>query len=141
MDQVVSNAVAPRSANTWLITVFSIAALLLSLLGIYGVVAQSVSQRRREIGIRMALGARSVDISSIVLWEGGRLVALALGIGIPASFAASDILRSLLFGVPPDDSITRVWVMAAIVASVSVSLLIPLWRAIHVDPQVALHES
>ena len=141
MDQVVSNALAPRSANTWLITVFSTAALLLSLLGIYGVVAQSVSQRRREMGIRMALGARSADISSIVLWEGGRLVAVALAIGIPASFAASDILRTLLFGVPPDDSITRIWVIAVIMASVSLSLLVPLWRAIHVDPQIALREN
>jgi putative ABC transport system permease protein len=141
MEQVVSNAVAPRSANTWLVTVFSVAALLLSLLGIYGVVAHSVSQRRREIGIRMALGASRREISSIVLWEGGRLVIVALAIGIPVSFAASGILRSLLFGVPSDDSITRVLVVAAIIISVSASLLVPLWRAIHVDPQIALRDS
>ena len=141
MEQVVSNAVAPRSANTWLVTVFSLAALLLSLLGIYGVVAHSVSQRRREIGIRMALGAGRREISNIVLWEGGRLVIVALAIGIPVSFAASGILRSLLFGVPSDDSITRVLAVAVIIISVSASLLVPLWRAIHVDPQIALRDS
>jgi ABC-type antimicrobial peptide transport system permease subunit len=89
----------------------------------------------------MALGAGRREISSIVLWEGGRLVIVALAIGIPVSFAASGILRSLLFGVPSDDSITRVLVIAAIIISVSASLLVPLWRAIHVDPQIALRDS
>lgn len=140
MEQVLSNAVAPRSANTWLITVFSLAALVLSSLGIYGVVAQSVSQRTREIAIRMAIGATRGSITSLVLWEGGRLATIALAIGVPASFAASSVFRTLLFGVPADDLITRTLVIATILLSVFISLLVPLWRAIHINPQGALHE-
>jgi putative ABC transport system permease protein len=140
MEQVVSGAVAPRSANTWLITVFSLAALVLSSLGIYGVIAQSVSQRTREIGTRMALGAKRSDILRLVLWEGGRLVLAGLVIGVPASFAASQLVRTLLYGVLPEDSAIRVMVVAAMSVAVLVALIAPLWRATHVDPQVALRE-
>ena len=140
MEQVVSGAVAPRSADTWLVTVFSLAALLLSSLGIYGVIAQSVSQRTREIGTRMALGATRSDISRMVLWEGGRLVFIGFAVGVPASFAASRLIRTLLYGVSPGDSITRIVILAVIVITVFIALLFPLWRAIHVDPQAALRE-
>jgi len=141
MEQVVSDAVARRSANTWLITVFSLAALLLSSLGIYGVISQSVSQRTHEIGIRIALGASRRDISKIVFWEGGRLVLMGLTIGVPVSFAASSLIRTLLFGISPDDSMTRMLVITAMVITVFTSLIVPLWRAVHVEPQAALRES
>ncbi|HEX4168449.1 MAG TPA: ABC transporter permease [Bryobacteraceae bacterium] len=140
MEQVVAGAVAPRSANTWLVTVFSVAALLLSSLGIYGVIAQSVAERTREIGTRMALGANRADISRMVLWQGGRLVLAGFAVGIPASFGASQLIRTLLYGVSADDSITRLIIIAVITSTVMVALLLPLWRAIHVDPQAALRE-
>jgi predicted permease len=141
MEQVVSAATAPRGANTWLITVFSLAALLLSALGIYGVIAQSVSQRTREIAMRMAVGASHSNIVRMVLWQGGRLVFIGLAVGIPASFATSRLIRTLLYGVSPDDAITRLVIVLVIALTVLIALLFPLWRAIQVDPQAALRES
>lgn len=88
----------------------------------------------------MALGARRSDIARIVLWEGGRLVFIGFAIGVPASFAASQLIRTMLYGVSSDDSVTRVVVIAAIIVTVLTALLVPLWRAIHIDPQAALRE-
>lgn len=140
MDQVVSAAVAPRAANTWLIGVFALAALLLSSLGVYGVVAHSVAERTREIGMRMALGACGSDIFASVLREGGRLTVLGLAIGALISFALSRVIQALLFGVTPQDPVTRGVVIVAIALTVFAAVLAPSWRAMRVDPCVALRD-
>ncbi len=141
MEQVVSSAVAPRNANTWLTTAFSLAALLLTSLGIYGVLAESVAQRTREIATRIALGATQSDISGLVVREGAKLVLCGIAIGIPASFATSRLMQTLLYGISPEDWTTRLGVVAAITVALIVVMLIPVWRAINVKAQVALHVS
>lgn len=138
MEQVVSGAVAPRSANARLLMLFGIAALLLTALGIYGVVAYSVSERTREIGIRMALGAARSSVWRSVLWEGTRLGILGLALGLPASLAAGQLIRSLLYGVSPQDLFTLSTVVAAVGVTNVAATLIPGWRAVRVDPVVAL---
>ncbi len=140
MEQVLSVAVAPRSANTWLVTVFAIAALLLTALGVYGVIAHSVAERTRDIGIRMALGALRSDVLKSILWEGGRLAAIGLAIGVPAFFAVSRFLRSLVYGVSTSDVITMSCVIAALAVTTFAAILVPSWRAVHVDPYVALRD-
>ncbi len=140
MEQVLSVAVAPRSANTWLVTVFAIAALLLTALGVYGVIAHSVAERTRDIGIRMALGALRSDVLKSILWDGVRLAAIGLAIGVPAFFAVSHFLRSLVYGVSTNDAITIAAVIATLALTTFAAILIPSWRAIHIDPYLALRD-
>ena len=102
--------------------------------------AIGVAENKGKLSIRMALGATESDISRIVLWEGGRLVLIGIAIGIPVSFAASSLIRTLLFGVSPDDSTTRITVFGTLVIMVLTALIVPLWRALHVEPQTALRE-
>lgn len=103
--------------------------------------AQSVSQRTREIPTRMAVGVTQADISSMVLWEGGRLFLLGILIGVPVSFATSGVIRTLMFNVSPDELMTRIVVIVALTSTVALALLIPLWRATRVNPQIALRDS
>ncbi len=140
MEQVLSVAIAPRSANTWLITVFALAALLLTALGVYGVVAQSVAERTREIGIRMALGALRSAVLRSVLWDGARLVLIGLGLGIGTCFAASRLIGSLLYGVSSNDTLTLAGVTVLLALTALAALVLPSWRAIQVDPYTALRE-
>lgn len=140
MEQVVSGAVAPRSANTWLVTVFALTALLLTVLGVYGVVAQSVAERTREIGIRMALGAMRAAVLRSVLWDGLRLVVVGIALGGLAYWAAAHLIRNLLFGVSSNDAITLAAVSAVLTIFTVLATLLPSWRAAHVDPHIALRE-
>lgn len=138
MEQVVSGAVAPRSANARLVVLFALVALLLTALGVYGVVAYSVSERTREIGIRVALGAARSNVWKSVVWEGARLALLGVLLGLPISLAVGRLIRTLLYGVSPQDSFTLCIVVAAVGATEIIAVLIPSWRAVHVDPLVAL---
>ena len=138
MDQVVSGAVASRSANARLVALFGLVALLLSALGIYGVVAYSVSERTREIGIRLALGATRSTVWRWTAWEGVRLALLGLALGLPAALAVGRLIRTLLYGVSPQDTATLILVAAAVGITSVVGTLIPSWRAIRVDPMIAV---
>lgn len=138
MDDVVSDAVAPRSSNARLVALFGLAALLLSALGVYGVVAYSVSERTRDIGIRLALGAARSVVWTSVVWEGARLTLVGLALGLPGAFAAGHLIRTLLYGVSLQDVSTFGLVLAAVAITSVAATLIPSWRAIHVDPVVAL---
>ena len=138
MDDVVSGAVAPRSGNAQLVALFGVAALVLSALGVYGVVAYSVSERTRDIGIRLALGASRSTVWTSVVWEGARLALVGLALGLPGAFAAGHLMRTLLYGVSPQDVSTFSLVLAAVSSTTVAATLIPGWRAIHVDPIVAL---
>jgi len=122
----------------WLVGGFAAAALLLSVVGLYGVVAYSVSQRRREIGIRTALGASRGAIYGMILGEAGRLIGLGAMAGIAASMAAAGLIRGLLFGVRPWDMPTLA-VVAGILSAVALAAgLIPARRAACVDPVESL---
>jgi putative ABC transport system permease protein len=113
-------------------------ALFLAALGIYGVMAHSVARRTHEIGVRMAVGARTRDVVGLVLREGGRLAALGGALGLLAALALTRLLESLLFGVSPTDPLS----FAAVVAFLSACALLGCWlparRAARVDPVIAL---
>jgi ABC-type antimicrobial peptide transport system permease subunit len=112
--------------------------LLLAALGIYGVVAYTVSQRRRETGVRFALGADRRDVLGLVLGEGLRRTALGIAIGLLAALAASRALRGMLYGVSATDPSTYAAVAALLLLVTLLACLLPAWRAARVDPIAAL---
>jgi predicted permease len=138
MDAVFSDSVARPRFQLLLLLVFAGIAVLLATIGVYGVVSYSVSQRTQEIGIRMALGARSGDVSRLVLREGLLLGALGVVTGLAAALAATRVLRSLLFEVTPTDPATLGAVAGLLLAVVVAATLWPARRATKVDPMVAL---
>lgn len=113
-------------------------ALLIGVVGIYGVIAYAVAQRTREIGIRMALGARMADVQNVFLWQGFWLTALGVSIGIVVAMAATRVMSSFLFGIGPTDPITYVAVSGALAVVAIVGTYLPARRATRVDPLVAL---
>lgn len=127
----------PRLVGT-LFTVFGVSGLLLALIGLYGVMSHSVSQRTHEIGVRMALGARATQVQSMIIHRGIRLVIVALAIGLPLALAIARLTTSLLYGVQPWDVATFIIVPALLVAVALVACWIPSRRASHVDPIAAL---
>ena len=138
MDELVSDSVAQPRLNLSLLVAFAALALVLAAVGVYGVMAYTVTQRRQEFGIRMALGASSSDVLKQVFLEGGRLAALGLGLGIIAALALTGLMSSLLFGIQPRDPATFV-AAAAVLALVAIAACyIPARRATRVDPMVAL---
>ena len=124
-----------------LFLVFAAIALLLASIGLYSVIAHSVSQRTQEIGIRMAIGATARDIRSLVLRQGMLPMGIGLAVGLAASFGVNRLLASELVQVSPGDPITLVFVSAVLLLSATLGCLIPARRAMRVDPLVALrHE-
>jgi putative ABC transport system permease protein len=121
-----------------LVTVFAIIGLLLVTVGVYGVIAYSTSRRTHEFGIRMALGARSIDVVKMVLRGGLRLLALGIAIGLAASFALSRIISSQLWSVPPHDPLVLAFVVALLLAVGLVACWIPARRATRVAPSTSL---
>jgi predicted permease len=130
-----------RRAYSWLFGVFSVIALVLAVGGIYGVVSYTVSQRTREIGIRMALGARRRQILRLVLQHGMRMAGIGTLLGLAGAFLASRWLETLLFGVSARDVVTYVAAAAALAAVALLANLLPAARAARVEPMTALrHE-
>lgn len=138
MSEVVSRSTSRQRFNMWLMTVFGASALLLAAIGIYGLMAYSVEQRRQEIGIRLALGADAADVRRMVVFQGLGLALIGVVIGLAASFGLARLIRSFLFGVTEWDPMVfaAVPVLLTIVALVAVWL--PAQRASRVDPVVAL---
>jgi predicted permease len=126
-----------RIAATF-VSSFGLLAMVLAAVGIYGVVAYATRQRTREIGIRMALGARQPQVLRLVLAQGFRLTLMGLAIGLGLSFALTPFLRSQLFGVTATDALTYVSVLVLLCLVALVACYIPAWRATKVDPTVAL---
>ena len=138
METVFSNSVSSPRFQTVLLLVFAALAIALAMIGVYGVVSYSVSQRINEIGIRVALGARSSDVFRLVLREAIALSAIALALGLLASLALGRVLQSLLFEVTPTDPATLASV-ATIVLGVSIlAAALPARRATQVDPLTSL---
>jgi predicted permease len=138
METVFSDSVSSPRFEAVLLAVFAAIAIALAVIGIYGVVSYSVSQRTNEIGIRMALGARSSNIVSMVLREALILSVLALAFGLAISLALSRVLQSLLFEVTPTDPLTLALVACGILAVSSLAAVLPARRAMRVDPLAAL---
>ena len=126
-----------RSA-AWLVGGFASLALLLGVVGLYGVIAYSVSQRTREIGVRMALGAQRSSVYQLILKQAGWLVGVGIGVGLLCSIAAATLIRGLLFGVRSWDAATLIAVSAVLGISAMLASYIPARRAAKVDPMVAL---
>jgi putative ABC transport system permease protein len=138
MDQLLSDSVVQPRLNLTLLAAFATIALVLAAVGIYGVMAYTVTQRAHEIGIRMAMGAQSEDVLKQVLREGARLAAIGLAVGLLGSLAATRLIRTLLFGVETTDPLTFVAVAVILLGVSLAACYIPARRATRVDPLVAL---
>ena len=136
--QVFSESLTSRRFNLLLVGVFALAALLLAIAGVYGVLAYSVAQRTREIGVRIALGATPGNILKMVLGQGLVTVAIGTAIGLVGSFLLTRTMRSLLFEVSPNDPLTVVGVALLLMLVAMLASYIPARRATRVDPMVAL---
>ena len=138
MDETISESEAPRRFNTMVVTAFAMGAVLLAMLGIYVIVAFSVTQRLHEMAVRIALGAQESDIMRMVLKSGLKLAAIGCLIGFAGAIAATRLLTSMLFGVTPFDPAVYLLAMLAIVfLSVAASML-PARKAAQVEPMVVL---
>ncbi|MDE3136067.1 MAG: ABC transporter permease [Acidobacteriota bacterium] len=137
---VISATVADRQFNLLLLGAFALTALILALMGVYGVVSYLVSQRTKEIGIRIALGAETGDVVRMVAKEGLRVIVAGAAVGVAGALALTRLLQSLLFGVSVADPLTFVAVVALIVAAGLAACYVPARRAARVDPIAALRE-
>ncbi len=138
LENQMAGASAQRRFQTWLLTLFSVLALLLASIGIYGLLHQSVVLRTREIGTRLALGARPTDVLRLVLGEGIHLAFCGIAVGILAAFGLTRVLASLLFGVTATDATTFIAVPLVLLSAAALACWFPARRATKVDPLVAL---
>jgi predicted permease len=138
MEQQLSEQLSPRRFQTMLLTLFSLAALLLAGVGIYGVLHYSVAQRTREIGVRMALGAQPREVVMLVVKDGAKFAVAGLVAGGIAALAITRFMQSLFFGVTSTDPVTFVGVAVLLITVALLACYAPARRAAHVDPMVAM---
>jgi putative ABC transport system permease protein len=137
-DAYLRDSLAPSRFAMALLTAFSLLALILSAVGLYGVIAYSITQRTREIGVRVALGADAQSVRRLVVGGGVRLAALGVGLGVAGAFATTRLLSSLLYGVSPVDPASFVGIAALVVGIAVAASYIPARRAVRIDPMEAL---
>jgi ABC-type antimicrobial peptide transport system permease subunit len=138
MDEYLDRALLPRRVPMLLASAFAAVALLLSAVGIYGVLAYGVAQRRREIGIRLALGSTGMEVFGLILREGALIVVVGLALGFGGLIALRSALTAVLFGVTPLDVTVLLSVTAALVVVAFLAMVIPARRASRVSPATAL---
>jgi ABC-type antimicrobial peptide transport system permease subunit len=138
LDNLVADSAGNQIALAKLSTFFGGLALLLACVGLYGVISYTVANRTREIGVRMALGARRGDVMELVLREGMLLVAIGLVVGIPLAIVSTRLLHSFLFGLKSSDPLSLVAVILLLGIVAAVAGFIPARRAARIDPMVAL---
>ena len=138
LEQSLAESIAPRRFNLFLLGTFAAAALLLALVGIYGVIAYSVSQRTHEIGVRAALGASRGEIVRMVVRQGMTIVVVGIAAGLGAALGLTRLMVSLLFEVRPTDPATFGAVALLLTATALAASWIPARKAASVDPLVAL---
>jgi len=137
-SQVYSASLGSRKFNLILITFFGVVALLLATAGVFGVMAYSVSRRTREIGVRVALGARPRDVLTMILAQGMRTILIGLAIGIACALVLARAIGSMLFGVTAADPLTFTAVILLLISAALAACYLPARRAANVDPMVAL---
>jgi predicted permease len=140
LDGLIGDVYAQNRARTFLLTLFSVTALALACLGIYGTLSYIVNLRRREVGLRVALGARQGNIVKQFLSKALRIVAIACMAGLALSFAFSRVLSGMLYGVSPQDPVTLAAVILVVVGASALAALLPAARAARTDPTQALRE-
>jgi putative ABC transport system permease protein len=138
MDQAIALSLATRRLTMVLLAAFAVLALVLASVGLYGVMALTVTQRTRELGIRMALGAERTNIFKLVLGQGMTLMAIGIAIGLVGAFAAGRALMSLLYNVGAIDAVAVITAVSSLVAVALIACCVPARRATRVDPIVAL---
>jgi putative ABC transport system permease protein len=134
----IQNQLGARSFTMRLLAAFAVLAVVLATIGVYGVMSYAVARRTQEMGIRMALGAGTKQVVSMVLRQGMRTVAIALALGLGAAFAATRLLETQLYGVTATDPLTFVAVPVALGAIALLACYLPARRASRVDPLIAL---
>jgi predicted permease len=138
IEEAIAQALWAPRMGAGLLTVFGGLALILAVVGVYGVLSYSVNQQTREIGIRVALGSKSSEVLRLIVGQGLRLAAIGLGLGLAAALALTQTISSLLFGINAHDPLTFVVVSFVLAASAALACYIPARRATKVDPIVAL---
>ena len=138
LEDVISDSLASRRFSMILLGVFAGLALVLSAIGIYGVISYVVGQRTHEIGIRLALGAHPRDVMRLVLGQGTKLALIGVAIGIAAALALTRLMTKIIFGVNAHDPLTFAGVASVLVIVALVACYIPARRAMRTDPMVAL---
>jgi len=138
MQDYIDKARTDRRAFMSIAAAFGLVALFLSAIGVYGVLAYSVSERRRELGVRMALGGSMGSVFRLILGDGGRIVGVGLVIGLAGAVGVGQVMKSQLFGVAPLDPAVLALVTLILFAVALIASMIPAWRASRIDPIVAL---
>ena len=138
MQNIVADAVARQRFSMLLLAIFAGLALVLAAVGIYGVMSYTVAQQTREIGIRIALGAKRGDVLKMTVKQAIKLVGLGLAIGLPSAFILTRVMSTLLFGISATDPITFLGISLVVLAVALLASYIPALRATKVDPMIAL---
>jgi len=138
LADALDQSIAQERFRTFLLGAFGAIALMLAAVGIFGVISSLVSQRTREIGIRMALGAKRRDIMKMILGQGTKLALFGVGIGLAAASLLTRVLTGLLYGVSPTDPLTFGAVAVMLFGVAVMACYLPARRAVRVDPMVAL---
>jgi ABC-type antimicrobial peptide transport system permease subunit len=140
MDSVFAESIRRPRLLAQLLGAFAGLALLLAAIGTYGVLSCMVTERRREIGIRVALGAARSDMLTQIMKQGLQVTAIGVAIGLGGALAVNRLIASLLFGVQPTDAATIAFVIATITAVTVIASRLPAWRASRLDPNVVLRD-
>jgi len=138
MDEIRAESVAPERLNLTLLSLFAGIALVLAIVGIYGVMSYSVTQRTHEIGIRMAVGARPLDVFKMILGHGMKLALIGVGIGLVGAFLLTRLMATMLFGVEPTDATTYGAISILLIAIALLACYLPGRRATKVEPTISL---
>jgi ABC-type antimicrobial peptide transport system permease subunit len=141
MNEVITDSLARRRFSMILLNSFAAVAMLMACIGLYGVIAYLVSQRRHELGVRRALGAQRGDILGLVVGHGMKMALGGVGLGLLAALGLTRLLTGLLFGVGANDPLTFTVIALLLTVVALLACLVPAWKAANVDPLVALrHE-
>jgi putative ABC transport system permease protein len=138
MEEVVADSFGPKRLTLFLLAFLGSIALLLSTVGLYALISYSVSHRRQEIGIRLAIGAEPVHIRRMVVFEGVRLASLGVAVGLGGAVVATRLMQDILYGVSPSDPLTLLSVAATLFGAALLACHLPARSAVRVDPLIAL---